>query len=360
MHLHQVGVGEMQHPYKEAPDRSFWSRAVSRQFKASELFAHDGPLIRQGDRIVSAGSCFAANLVPYLKRYGLNYVKTELPHRAFNGLGEENLGYAKFSAAYGNIYTARQLLQLLRRCDGSFRPLENRWVTTHGIIDPYRPGLKYHALSFEEFDALQQQHFRCTLDAFSQADVFIYTLGLTETWISGADGAVFPACPGTVAGNFDLKRHLFHNFTMAEIVADLVEFIEELRKLAPRVSLVLTVSPVPLVATATGQHVLCASTYSKSVLRGAAQQACEACSNTYYFPSYEIITGPQAPPHFFEKDRREVSAAGIDAVMSAFLSHCEIESDGHEINSDKTEEPNQFALISKAISDAACEEVMVE
>jgi hypothetical protein len=46
--------------------------------------------------------------------------------------------------------------------------------------------------------------------------------------------------------------------------------------------------------------------------------------------------------------------------MSAFLSHCEIESDGHEINSDKTEEPNQFALISKAISDAACEEVMVE
>lgn len=349
------------HPYKSAPSISFWSRAVGANFNSAELFVHDRHLIKKEDKIVSAGSCFAANLVPYLQRCGLKYVRTEHRHRAFSGLTDENLGYDKFSAAYGNIYTARQLLQLLRRCNGRFKPAENQWVTGDGVIDPFRPGLKYHALSKREFAVLQDQHYKCTLCAFSQADVFIFTLGLTEAWVSAIDGAVFPACPGTVAGTFDSQKHRFHNFTISEIVSDLVNFIDELRELSPSASVILTVSPVPLAATATGQHVLCASTYSKSVLRCAAQQVCEIASNTYYFPSYEIITGPQAPNIFFEKDRRAVSAAGIEAVMTAFLAHCETDqvSEGGKAGSAREEE-SATALVSKAMTDAACEEVMVE
>src|SRR5689334_16646909 len=41
------------------------------------------------------------------------------------------------------------------------------------------------------------------------------------------------------------------------------------RELNAKVKLILTVSPVPLVATATHEHVLLASTFSKSVLRTA-------------------------------------------------------------------------------------------
>jgi hypothetical protein len=40
--------------------------------------------------------------------------------------------------------------------------------------------------------------------------------------------------------------------------------------------IVLTVSPVPLVATVTGSHVVPATIYSKSVLRIAAQEIAEA------------------------------------------------------------------------------------
>ena len=348
------------HPYKHAPNTSFWSRAVSQQFNVAELFAHDGPFITPQDRVATAGSCFAANIVPYLERHGLRHLKTEHHHRVFKGLGHENLGYDQFSAAYGNVYTARQLLQLLGRCTGSFRPIEDRWKTTKGIVDPFRPGLKYHALSNEEFDILQQQHLRCTFDAFRQADVFIYTLGLTEAWVSAKDGAVFPACPGTVAGSFDPELHVFHNFTMAEIASDIGHFIDQLRGLSPNVLLVLTVSPVPLAATATTQHVLCASTYSKSILRGAAQQVSEAHSRVVYFPAYEIITGPQARGDFFEADRRRVSAAGIGAVMSAFLGYCEINNSVVETNPSLQTGKNEATLVSEAIADSACEEVMVE
>lgn len=83
--------------------------------------------------------------------------------------------------------------------------------------------------------------------------------------------------------------------------------------------MILTVSPVPLVATAEGGHVLSATTYSKSVLRAAAEQGVRGAERENYFPAYEIITRPQAPKGYVEDDRSAVSPSGIDAVMSTFF-----------------------------------------
>ena len=145
-----------------------------------------------------------------------------------------------------------------------------RWPTATGVVDPFRPGLRYHARSEREFDLLTAAHLRAVRAVFEQATVFIFTLGLTEAWCSTADGAVYPACPGTVAGEFDPQRHRLINFRVDEVIADLGAVIELARTINPTLRWVLTVSPVPLVATATGRHVLTASTYSKAVLRVAA------------------------------------------------------------------------------------------
>jgi hypothetical protein len=315
----------MDHPYKSAPDRAFWKRAFSSRWETSSLI--DGPpLIRRGEQVASAGSCFAANIVPFLERAGFDYVRRDRAPAAFADVADDNFNYSRFSAAYGNIYTARQAAQMLKRALGRFRPAEDRWVVANDlVIDPFRPGLKYPATSSREFDLLTAQHLANVLDAVRAADVFVFTLGLTEAWVSARDGAVFPACPGTVAGMFDPQRHVFHNFRAHEVAQDLEELIELLREVQPRIRVVLTVSPVPLVATATGEHVLLATTYSKSVLRVAAGEVTRAKPDVTYFPAYEIVTGPQAPFEFFEADRREPSSAAIEAVMGAFLSRCETE-----------------------------------
>jgi hypothetical protein len=361
--------GVATHPYKTAPDRAFWSRSVSHHFDPQSLARADGHLIRRGDKVVSAGSCFASNLVPYLEKAGLQYLRTETVHPAFVKTAADNYGYDKFSASYGNIYTVRQLVQLLRRCLGRFEPVENRWKVDGEVVDPFRPGLRYRARSVAEFEALTAQHLALTRRAFALADVFVLTLGLTEAWVSGDDGAVFPACPGTVAGGFDPERHRFHNFTTSEVCADLDSFVSELRALNPSCRFIITVSPVPLVATATGDHVLCASVYSKSVLRVAAQEAVARHANVTYFPAYEIVTGPQAPDRFFEPDRRNVTSEAVDTVMSALLGHCEVSStdvahiapvgdrNGARIG---TPQPNSGATLSSMISEAECEEVMSE
>jgi hypothetical protein len=346
------------HPYQNAPDRSFWSRSVSSGFDVRQLADHDGPLIRPGEPVASAGSCFASNLVPFLERAGFEYLRTERRNPAFSNVRPENLGYENFSAAYGNIYTPRQLLQLLRRCLGSFRPAEDRWHTDAGVIDPFRPGLRYHALTDREFDLLGAQHLRAVRRVFEEAKVFIFTLGLTEAWVSRLDGAVFPACPGTVAGTFDEALHAFVNFSVDEVTSDLDAFVTELCALNRGVRVILTVSPVPLVATATGQHVLLSSTYSKAVLRASAEEIVRRHAFVSYFPAFEIVTGPQAPDAYLEADRRSVTQEAIATVMTAFLAACEAADQAARVVT--AAEGDSARLLSRMLSQVECEEGMAD
>lgn len=348
------------HPYQNVPARSFWSRSVSSGFDVHQLTDHDGPLIRPGETVASAGSCFASNLVPFLERAGFEYLWAERRNPAFSNVRPENLGYENFSAAYGNIYTPRQLLQLLRRCLGSFNPAEDRWHTDAGVVDPFRPGLRYHALTDREFDLLSAQHLRAVRRVFEEAKVFIFTLGLTEAWVSRLDGAVFPACPGTIGGTFDEALHGFVNFSVQEVISDLDAFVTELRVLNRGVRIILTVSPVPLVATATGKHVLPSSTYSKAVLRVSAEEMVGRHASVCYFPAFEIVTGPQAPDAYLEADRRSVTQEAIAAVMTAFLSACEAPDQAPPVENESRGQGDSVRLLSRMLSEAECEEAMAD
>lgn len=343
------------HPYETFPKRQFWSRAVARNFDPSTVGSFPTPLIKSGDAVVTAGSCFAANLIPFLEQAGFKYLRTEYTHSVFASVSPENLSYGKFSAGYGNIYTARQVYQLLLRCLGRFSPVEDRWLAPDGVIDPFRPGLRYRAACEKEFDLLTAAHLKAVLRAFSNCDVLIFTLGLTESWVSLADGAVFPACPGTVAGEFDETKHGFLNFSVDDVVGDLRGFIHERRAINPKVRVILTVSPVPLVATASGKHVLSATIYSKSVLRVAAEAICNECEDVHYFPAYEIVTGPQAPDSFFESDCRNVTSEAVETVMGAFLSSCE-SSGVAPIAVESPALPASTESLSQRIADIDCEE----
>jgi hypothetical protein len=325
-------------------------------------------LIRRGETVASAGSCFAANIIPYLEHAGFQYVRQAELAPEFAAVAADNFNYSRFSAAYGNIYTARQAVQLLRRALGRFRPREDRWVVAPDlIIDPFRPGLKYPASSQREFDLINAQHMQQVLDVIRSADVFIFTLGLTEAWLSAYDGAVFPACPGTIAGTFDPVLHRFYNFSVTDVSQDLEDLTDLLTEINPRVRVILTVSPVPLVATATAHHVLVATIHSKSVLRVAASATVAARQNVAYFPAYELVCGPQAPHNSYEADRREPSRAAIDAVMNSFLSCCESPAGAHvpggapvSNHPEVAASPSFESHLSAAIAAAQCEEAAAE
>lgn len=349
------------------PDKAFWSRSVSRNFSADSLGneAPQSSLFQKDDQIVSAGSCFASNLIPWIEKEGLEYLRTEQLPSYFKDF-PEYLGYKNFSAAYGNIYTARHLRQLYEQALGVRVPIEDRWHLDGMVIDPFRPGLAYPAESDAEFDLLKASHLRAVLAAFHKATVFVFTLGLTEAWQSKVDGSVYPACPGTISGIFDEEKHEFKNFSVEEIAEDLTKFIELLRESNPKVRFIITVSPVPLVATATKSHVLLASTYSKSVLRVVAEQVSSQLKDVSYFPAFEIVTGPQAPFEYFESDRRNVSEIAVAEVMNSLLQGLKTSKDGmlypraDTKQMAKSKAGKLISEISRRIARAECDEVMMD
>jgi len=157
--------------------------------------------------------------------------------------------------------------------------------------------------------------------AVEQLDVFVFTLGLTEGWTSQVDGAAFPLCPGVAGGCFDASKHRFVNLRVHEVIDDLNEAIGFIRRHKPPARFILTVSPVPLVATAEPRSVLVSTSYSKSVLRVAAEEVAGADDGVAYFPSFEIITGAHNKGRYFADDLRSVTEDGVRRVMELFFRH---------------------------------------
>lgn len=89
-------------PYERFPSRAFWSQSVTRGWNPVDIFVGADALLRPSDHIVSAGSCFAGNIVPFLEFAGYDYVRTEHIEDA-----DARFGYGIYSAGYGNIYSVR-------------------------------------------------------------------------------------------------------------------------------------------------------------------------------------------------------------------------------------------------------------
>jgi hypothetical protein len=313
------------HPYKSLPDKAFWRRGVAAVPKGKvDPVGQFNLQIDRKTKVATAGSCFAQHIARYLKASGYCYHIVEPGHPILPLSFRERQNYGLFSARYGNIYTARQLLQLFERAYGRFEPAEDVWEKGRGVfVDPFRPGAQPGGfISSEELLADRAQHLAAVRKMFETLDVFIFTLGLTECWRSRADGAVFPLCPGVEGGSFDPDKYEFYNQTVEDVVADLTAFRTGLAEVNPKAQIVFTVSPVPLVATADpGAHVLSATTYSKSVLRVAAETMRRSFDNVHYFPSYEIITGAFNRGAYYAPDLRNVVEDGVAHVMRLFMEH---------------------------------------
>lgn len=344
----------MKHPYADAPPYRRWSRAVAAVPPGDVDPVVSLPFrISTSDRIVTAGSCFAQHIARHLQQNGFAFLVTEPAHPLVPADMVEAMNYGIYSARYGNIYTARQLLQLLRRAYGRFTPRDDVWEKDGRYFDPFRPSIQSGGFSsLREYRLDREQHFAAVRRAFEEMDVFVFTLGLTECWVSRDDGAAYPVCPGTVAGEFDEAHHAFANFSVEDVVADMTVFFAELKEVNPKVKTVLTVSPVPLAATAEDRHVLVSSTYSKSVLRVAADMLARQ-PDIFYFPSYEIVTGAFSRGDYFADDLRSIREDGVEHVMRLFFRHA----------ADRTDKPvaaeavaDPFLNDMRKVVDAICDE----
>ena len=311
------------HPYRGLPDHQFWSRAVT--------WAPPGGLdpvvttrFRVGpeDRIGTMGSCFAQHLSRHLSRSGLHYFVAEQAPEGTDPAAAAARQYGTFSARYGNVYTVAQAVQLFERAYGAFTPAEDPWARGEVLVDPFRPLVEPDGFADEAaLEASRATHLAATRSVFEDSDILVFPLGLTEAWRSRHDGAVFATAPGVNGGSYDPDRYEFVNFGIDEVRDGLFRYCELARSVNPDIKILLTVSPVPLIATFEPRHVLVSTTASKSILRVAADEAYRRFDFVDYFPSFEIIQGAHATRNYYAPDLREVEDIGVAHVMRCFSRH---------------------------------------
>jgi len=308
------------HPYRDPGARAFWRSAIASLDPSAWRNVYRRKFdIPAGASVATAGSCFAQHLGRYL-RARFRLVDTEPAPPGLPRQVRPMFGYGLFSARYGNVYSAAHLRQLAAEALGAFTPADRVWHHEGRYYDPYRQTIEPNGFgSADEVRVLRDAHLQAVREMLQACDVFVFTLGMTETWRSAVDGAVYQACPGTACGIFDATRHLFQNCTVADVRTDMSEFIRMARDLNPAMKFILTVSPVPLTATASGQHVLMATMHSKSVLRAACGELEAAFDYVDYFPSYELIAAPPVRARFYDDNLRTVTTEGVEFVMAHFL-----------------------------------------
>ncbi len=348
----------MKSPYTGLPPHAFWRTGVSEQnpLTITDLYRRKFE-IGLADKIVTAGSCFAQSIAKHFTAHGYSVINAEPAPEGLDVETAKKFGYGVYSARYGNLYTTRQLLQLTLESLGATTPQHIVWEKEGRYYDALRPSVEPDGLdSPEEVLFHRQGHLTAVRRMLITMDLFVYTFGLTEAWVDKRDGTVYPTAPGIIAGTFDPELFEFKNFTCSEVMGDFLRFRQLILRRNPKARFLLTVSPVPLTATAGKEHVLAATTYSKSVLRAVAGELAQKFEDVDYFPSYEIIASHFSRGLFYESNLRSVHPTGVVSVMRIFFkAHGALTKPAV----DKPAKVNK-AKPSTSQEDVVCEEMLME
>jgi hypothetical protein len=340
-------------PYERKPKKAFWKHGVTRNQgdHFPEIYTPRFQIDKDW-KIAAAGSCFAQHIGRQFKERGYNFLDFEPAPPQLPTEDHARLGFSMYSARYGNVYSMNQMLQLLLRAKGRFKPREEFWEQDGRWYDPFRPNIQAGGFeSLEEARKDRAYHLSAVKRLVTAAELFVFTCGLTEAWICKRDGAVLPTCPGTVAGEFDPKKYEFRNFGFGEVLEVSKKFIKLARRMNKNLKFLFTVSPVPLTATATDQHVLPASVYSKSVLRAVCGELYQEYDFVDYFPSYELVASHPKKGEAFAPNLRQVTPDGVQRVMNHFF--------GVEDEPASSDDANIIAEVPDQ-DDVVCEEMMLE
>lgn len=342
-------------PYNSLDEKAFWKLAIANRspFDITNLWDPKFSITPK-DKIVTFGSCFAQHIGKALQERGFSWYNTEPAPRRIPDEILKSFNYNVFSSRTGNIYTTSLLKQWTEWAIKETETPAEFWIKNNRIYDPFRPNIEPDGFkNVEEMRASRDQAIKSFRQAIAEAKYFIFTLGLTESWVHRVNNYEYPMCPGTIAGDFDPTLHKFSNQDYNFIIRNLIDAMDLMRSINVKLKFIFTVSPVPLTATNSGQHVLVATMSSKSILRAVAGKLATR-PGADYFPSYEIINSPVFKGMFFEPNQRSVNPVGVKFVMDSFFNSLL-----HKYNTENIRPTMIKDEISRKKDDLVCEEELL-
>jgi tetratricopeptide (TPR) repeat protein len=235
-------------------------------------------------RFFTMGSCFARNLSVSL---------------AQNGYTSRHLEISEY---INTTFSNRVFVDWLRdaEIDGAIRDR---------IVELLPPGWSKQA----------------TLDIITNSDVFILTLGVAAAFFDRATGAFVLPRPSALNSRALGEKYLFRTASVQENVDNVLYLIEFIRSVSPNIKIVVTVSPVPLLASFESESVVQADCLSKSTMRLVAHEVVNNSNipNILYWPSFEVFrwAGSNASNYYAADDGAawHVSEDKVSGTIQAFV-----------------------------------------
>lgn len=259
-----------------------------------------------GQSVFTIGSCFARHIETELKSLGFI-----VPARQFAVPPGELLTGTKMSSGVLNKYTPHSMLNEVSFAAGTSNGeeflIEIDGQYLDGQLHTDRP------VSLER--AIERRHeIRALyLEGLRVSPTVIITLGLIESWWDSERERYLNETPKPELFRKFPRRFFFEILSVDEtlrVVDSLVLHIHEMGPPAQRI--LITVSPIPLARTFSGRDVIVANSYSKSLLRVAADVVASRYEWVDYYPSYESITHSERAAAW-EDDLIHVRSALVDA-----------------------------------------------
>ena len=273
--------------------------------------------IQRDDQLFAIGSCFARGIERALVARKMVVLSAAPEFDSFQTINSDVTGLG-FTNKYNTYSICNELKWAL---DPSARfPEESVVDLANGLCyDPHpTPTLPLadRAETFRRRSILTRVNSR-----IAACRVVIITLGLVEVWRDLEANIVINTTPAREAIDRYPGRYEFRVSSFAENFANLEEIHSLLLRFGhPETQIVVTVSPVPLMWTFTQQDIVLANTYSKSLLRTAAQEWAAAHENVHYFPSYEMVLNSARDSAWVE-DLRHVQGRLVNNIMDTFVGN---------------------------------------
>lgn len=301
---------------RKANDLATWgSRTKENRVEPVTKPAFDTPFrLEPGEKIFTIGSCFARHVEGELVNRGFQIPMRDLFQKpAFEGLAPEivnNFGtpsiYNEFAWAFGE--------QAFDEDKAIVEVGKDRFVDLH-MVNSIRPG------PFDDVLARRKGLLNATR-SLADCRVLIMTLGLAEVWWDEEAQTYLNTAPLPTVLNASADRFSLHVLDFAECH----DYLKRALDIAfahgrDDLRVILTVSPVPLMATHRRIDVITANSYSKSVLRTVAEHIVEADDRISYFPSYETVTLSDRRLAWMDDlvhVSREMVALNVDRMVDAF------------------------------------------
>jgi len=271
--------------------------------------------IKTHDKIFTMGSCFARNIERRLTEIGF-----EIPMRTADL--EEILESFGHSPDYLNKYnTGAMSAEFQWALEGKLPDDETLFVETSNGVghDLFMTSAARTKNTIGEVRAMRRS-MQQGMQSIRDCRIIIVTLGMAEAWRDLKSGLHINQAPPASIAQAEPDRFVLEVMSYEEILADLEAIHAMLTKLGhPDFKMLLTVSPVPLLMTFRPMDVITANSYSKSVMRAAAEAFVFRHGNVDYFPSYEPITMSERKITY-TIDNRHVQSGAVARVVDRFMS----------------------------------------